>query len=486
MYLRGAFAICAGLAASCSVASAQNINDVMRLFGGVMQNAIVQAAYSEWRKLPENELACIDQFLRQRGTSLEAAIRQGINPQDTRISSARAACRSASAATNLPSPTFDCSKVSYADERAICSNAELAQLDHAVVAAYELVRQKFGDQYAKNINAPLFQARRACGANVSCIKERQLAAIQKFQGLGAFGPSAEPAQRQELLWDHNGSTVYLVAQGRSRKFFYRQPRKGLLAAGVKPDSMIFSGEVAGEHYRGTAYIFNNRCGRLPYAVSGPILDNYRRVELRGRAPKVDNNCRTVAYADDVLVFQLIEPLPMEDLKVAGTAPSTPTTTDAQKTKEPEAPQPSNEIVLADIRSIEKVIENRLGELQNKESRQKVADIAARLATANIDTDASELGKLRAEGKLVTEIFKDADEFKRVSHVADERLAAVKLSLENITSDAPIIQQLKSTMDEVKTAQKEFGLRQLQVALKKLNDLYDRNRQLLKSMEFGSP
>ena len=82
-------------------------------------------------------------------------------------------------------PSFNCAKATYPDERAICSSAELSQLDNVVVAGYEYVRTKYGDQYAKSINAPLFQARRACAADVACIKEQQLAAIKKFESLGA-------------------------------------------------------------------------------------------------------------------------------------------------------------------------------------------------------------------------------------------------------------------------------------------------------------
>jgi hypothetical protein len=82
----------------------------------------------------------------------------------------------------------------------------------------------------------------------------------------------------------------------------------MLSAGARPGSMIFDGQVlSDDQYQGTAYLFNSRCGQLPYLVSGPILDNSRRVELRGSAPRVDSNCQIVGYVDDLLTFQLIEP-----------------------------------------------------------------------------------------------------------------------------------------------------------------------------------
>jgi hypothetical protein len=87
--------------------------------------------------------------------------------------------------TTAATPSFNCANATYPDERAICSSTELSQLDTVLVAGYEYVRSRYGDQYAKTINAPLFQARRACESNLTCIKERQLAAIKTFEGLGA-------------------------------------------------------------------------------------------------------------------------------------------------------------------------------------------------------------------------------------------------------------------------------------------------------------
>jgi uncharacterized protein len=92
-------------------------------------------------------------------------------------------------------PSFNCANATYPDERAICSSTELSKLDTVLAAGYEYVRIRYGDQYATSVNAPLFQARRACGADLACIKERQLAAIKIFQRLGA--PSATLNERTD-------------------------------------------------------------------------------------------------------------------------------------------------------------------------------------------------------------------------------------------------------------------------------------------------
>jgi hypothetical protein len=443
VFIKSALCVLVGSVVGCNSVYAQNASDFFNFFGGVAQTFIIQTTLAEWKKLPQSELSCVDQTLRQQGSNLQEAIREGVPPSDPRIADIRSACKQSTvqdnssdtsiyyvantrppdaylslranpttsdgqrittmpngtllrvlkrqddewwyvkvvpfgpegwalshignrtfiaccttaAAVQAPAPSqqelhvapsFDCSKATYADERAICSSTELSKLDNAVVAGYEYVRQKHGNQYAKSINAPLFQARRACASDVACIKERQNAALKTFEGLGAPIYVPQSVQTEQLLWDHNRSTVYLVAKGRSRKFFYKEPRPGIVSAGARPDSMIFEGEVIGddEGYQGTAYLFNSRCGRLPYKVSGPILDQSRRVELRGQAPRVDNNCRPIGFIDDTLVFQLIEPPVSPPI-----AESNPTQTPSAPTT-PQSPtsDPEREKLLSEART----------------------------------------------------------------------------------------------------------------------------------------
>src|SRR5262249_15782401 len=106
----------------------------------------------------------------------------------------------------------------------------------------------------------------------------------------AIAFTAHAAASTPSLWEHNGSTVYLLADGANREFHYDQPRPGMVAAGAQPGSLLFTGRSVGGRYVGTAYIFHPDCGEFPYQVSGPILDNDKRVVLRGKAPRVDANC----------------------------------------------------------------------------------------------------------------------------------------------------------------------------------------------------
>jgi len=54
--------------------AAQNANDIISLFSGLAQTAIFQTTLFEWKKLPKDELACIDRTLKSRGDSIQGLI----------------------------------------------------------------------------------------------------------------------------------------------------------------------------------------------------------------------------------------------------------------------------------------------------------------------------------------------------------------------------------------------------------------------------
>ena len=115
---------------------------------------------------------------------------------------------------------------------------------------------------------------------------------------------------QPTLWEHNGSIVYLVANGSSRELYYKEPRQGMVEAGARLGSLLFHGKSVRGKYIGTAFIFNSRCGQYPYPVSGPILDSYERVVLTGRAPRIAADCSVEGYFEDTLDFRLLKPQAM--------------------------------------------------------------------------------------------------------------------------------------------------------------------------------
>ena len=111
------------------------------------------------------------------------------------------------------------------------------------------------------------------------------------------------AQSTRSIWQHNGSTMGLVANGSYREFRYEVPRKGLVDAGVKSGTLLFKGSKTGNTYSGTAYVFTP-CGALPYAVAGPVSEDQRQVTMKGHMPIPTSNCSISRYQEDTLVFRL--------------------------------------------------------------------------------------------------------------------------------------------------------------------------------------
>jgi hypothetical protein len=113
-------------------------------------------------------------------------------------------------------------------------------------------------------------------------------------------------QTGSTIWDHNGSVTYLVANGSSREVYYQKPRPGMLEAGARPGSLLFRGEVNNGQYLGTAYIFNQHCGPIPFQVKGPVLNEDERIVLTGQAPRVGQNCRPYGSYTSNLEFKRLK------------------------------------------------------------------------------------------------------------------------------------------------------------------------------------
>jgi hypothetical protein len=72
--------------------SAQDTNGPLTTFARDRQRAERQAR-AEWRRVPPAEMACIDQRLKHKGSSVEALVRRGVTPSAARLSELRSRCR---------------------------------------------------------------------------------------------------------------------------------------------------------------------------------------------------------------------------------------------------------------------------------------------------------------------------------------------------------------------------------------------------------
>src|SRR5258708_4331698 len=80
--------------------------------------------------------------------------------------------------------SFDCRNARYADERTICQNQGLGQLDQELASAYDRVMRKLPkeerDAFDNNETA-FVTARRRCGEHRACIEQRSPNRIQELQ-----------------------------------------------------------------------------------------------------------------------------------------------------------------------------------------------------------------------------------------------------------------------------------------------------------------
>jgi hypothetical protein len=122
------------------------------------------------------------------------------------------------------------------------------------------------------------------------------------EGADAEPPPSGTSSPGGSIWEHNGSLVRLQASGRRRAFVYFRPRGRVPA---HPGDVVFRGQRSGSAYRGTAYQYSSRCGRVGYAVEGSVAPGERQVALRGNAPVRGPDCQVVGSRADQLVFRYV-------------------------------------------------------------------------------------------------------------------------------------------------------------------------------------
>ena len=86
-------------------------------------------------------------------------------------------------AQSRPQPSFDCGEASAADERTICGDPRLSELDQAVSIAFGQVpasERRYAQQDAREALAN----RRACDRGSLCILDQQVKALGLFDGYG--------------------------------------------------------------------------------------------------------------------------------------------------------------------------------------------------------------------------------------------------------------------------------------------------------------
>jgi hypothetical protein len=111
-----------------------------------------------------------------------------------------------------------------------------------------------------------------------------------------------PSRWSNGRWDHNNSEMSLEVGNDTVRIYYQSPRQGMRDEGVRQGTLLFEGTFSGRQISGTAHLFSRTCGRFPYAVSGAMSEDGRRIDMSGSAPTIDTGCRVTGRRRDDLAF----------------------------------------------------------------------------------------------------------------------------------------------------------------------------------------
>ena len=81
--------------------------------------------------------------------------------------------------------SFNCAAASTPDERAVCANASLSQLDSVAAEAYSQATASAGPAEIKPVALDFLAQRRTCGSNQPCIMASYVAVVNNYVGRGA-------------------------------------------------------------------------------------------------------------------------------------------------------------------------------------------------------------------------------------------------------------------------------------------------------------
>jgi hypothetical protein len=158
----------------------------------MVQSAIVKAAESEWGKLLQTELTCVDQKLHERGDSVQSLTRRGIFPFDPRIAGVRSQCGTLPASSSPDTSRIESSSPAHnvlAKQRGIGEFARIVSIPQDCQTARELRRAQF--------NQRPFANSEVCRAVLTCF---EMVRSQTADGLEFFKrhPAVAQAFRDQL------------------------------------------------------------------------------------------------------------------------------------------------------------------------------------------------------------------------------------------------------------------------------------------------
>ena len=144
--------------------------------------------------------------------------------------------------------SFDCRRAATPDERAVCADPVLSDLDEQASAAFARAKGAVGTQVV-GIGRRFLASRRACGMDPACIGQVYQAMIETYQGLASSAPEPRGAGLPRLVGECMTTTVVAVMP---RLDFGRAPRLE-------------------DFDSGTTITFTNGGGQVSYDREGALL-----------------------------------------------------------------------------------------------------------------------------------------------------------------------------------------------------------------------
>lgn len=131
-------------------------------------------------------------------------------------------------------------------------------------------------------------------------------AVSRFARTCRKAPTKMMVAPAGSYWMHSGSIMRLEASKTRRKFVVYKPSEAMSTLSAKPGSVRFEGHIYNNRYSGRAFLFTEKCGQIPYQVTGKIENHDERVILTGKAPRLDNNCHQIGRRDMTLTFDFMK------------------------------------------------------------------------------------------------------------------------------------------------------------------------------------
>ena len=464
---------------------AQSGSDIINIFGGLVQTAISQAIQAEWRKLPPAEISCIDENLRQRGTSIGQLAQQGFSPNDARLADVRRFCRG-SVAHNPPNLASSPSVISIYAVDGLNLGAKVS-FESSIYRQYQCSPSEQFDGFS-------WCARKVPESSKRGTFTSSYSILHSRDGTVSYvNPFLEPAwfSGNEANEDIARLAKKYGAQPNVMAMPQREGVQGLMASWGAVTLLPLDADNVAQLAQGRGHQGGLDGGfprQLPPIRAARLADlppgRRRRVCLGCQLGPRRTRYAAILSADASTLTGPVQPQVQANIgasSVAGTtAPAPVPYSPAPPPPASSAPAPvarpdPDERARQRIKDTLSRIAYRRADLPNENFRTRIDTIASRLAPVGETTDSATLKGLMPDCDAVAAIFDEAAEFNRVSEVASRKVTMVNGKLQGLGFDAPLVQELKTAVAAVGSAQTESDLATLRRALSALNGLYDTGR-----------